>query len=337
MKFPRFFRKRNNPQRIFENIDLDAIGNTTTFAEPKFTKVKLRKTNLRYLDYLAAVKQQWYFTRFSHITDVACAETLAYKIFIGISDIHASPRAELTKDNLKQFLDGESKITFNKEYNKAYEGLDVIRLIFLRALKGEFRKELALPANRATLNPAGGMALKPFMLAADIACAVDWITGNSGSINNNQQQNVSADLRALMHDIIGNQRDLFDVTTINRIDGVTGDKDFIDRPAYNVSSEAAYGGIVIGRFMQKDVIKKARLMKQNVASNPAFWLDLACLMMVGHIRAQPYPDGNHRVACTLYACILLQKGRPFIAPNYKWMHQLRMDPFSDAVLNNGSW
>ncbi|MGK2231228.1 MAG: hypothetical protein ACI92O_000386 [Colwellia sp.] len=335
--FPRIFRKRNAAP-VIRQINVDDISDNNVVGGPIFTTSVLRKTNVHFVEYLNKLRQEYYFISYRKLTDVTCAETLARVIFDGKTDPRQAPRQEVTRDNLEDFIAVESKGLFNIENKKAYNSLEIIRLIFLRALKGGLRKELENPANLATLNPAGGLALKPFMISAHIAAAVDWITRSSSGIRNNTQPDVRADLRELMQKIIDNEEDLFDVTTIDKIDGVTGYKIQLDRPAYTVlQSGTPFGGVVLGRFLQRNVIYRAGFLKKDAKINPAVWQDIACLMMIGHIRAQPYPDGNHRVASTLYACILLQNGRPFIAPNHDWVLRTRMTPITDAVLNNGNW
>ncbi|MFQ1700030.1 hypothetical protein ACJ5NV_05490 [Loktanella agnita] len=70
-----------------------------------------------------------------------------------------------------------------------------------------------------------------------------------------------------------------------------------------------------GRAMQDAMEVLSQGFAVKACSGANMWDDLACFLLGAHIRAQPYSDGNKRVARALYAAALLKGDRPFCVPN----------------------
>lgn len=315
-------RKRNH----FSDVNLDAIGELRERTTPRFQSVNIRNVSIPFDDYLTQQSQTAAYMELVAATDTETAKEVAYRIYIGIKDAESSAyREDLSRANLQNFIQIHDHY-YRREAQKAEASKEAIDQMFLLALQGTLRRQIIDPRNQAELNWGGGLAVPEGSLAYEISTAVDWATGSSATLRDARNNDVRVQLRTLMHDYVSNRRDLFDADVIDGIDECTGKKGFVQRPLFEVGGEAEYGGTVMGRHLQDYVIYLGESLRHKGLANPLHWIDVAAFMMVGHIRAQAYPDANHRLSSILYACILLQNGQRFVAPNYTWMHRLRTRP-----------
>ncbi len=191
------------------------------------------------------------------------------------------------------------------------------------------RKELTgQPARRVaaiTVTHAGGLNVADGTLSEKVATAADWITRSSVTLRGNESHPVREGIRRTIHATVSQKLDLFNVETIDSFNAAAGER-MPARTAFNCKFDPRHGGTLLGRWLQSEAIRRCTYMDTNVASNPLYWIDIAAFLMICHIMAQPYPDGNHRTAFMLYVCILLQKNMPLILPDYPWIDNRRLNP-----------
>jgi hypothetical protein len=318
------FRKKKKNRRY--SFGPDDFGEIEMAQETRYEQVKIRKISVPFEQYLSDIRRTGGFLNLARASDAETAADCAFRTYLGISDFKSMTiRQELTPESLPDMVRFHSNI-LDREARKVCNSKVKIDQMFLLALQGTLHRKIADETQRATLNPSGGLALDPDSIAGEVATAVDWCTGSSATLMNPRNEDVRIPLRELVHDYVANNRDLFNVDNIDKIDTMTGHKDFVQRPILDVGSEAEYGGTASGRYLQEYVIELAMGLRAGAQAQRERWYDIACFMMVGHIRAQAYPDANHRLSSVLYACIVLQKNLPFAAPNYDLMHKIRTRP-----------
>ncbi len=285
--------------------------------------------------YLEQVSHSAAFHRLKHATNEDTAFDIATVIFNRTG--HAN---NVTNDNMAPFVNGQATRLITKEATRAYEGREIIRLLWLRALKGELRSQIGHPTNRA-LPPLRAAPLQHlyngYPRAENIACAVDWILGSSYTLNGGVSASDKLNLTQAMYRIIASKNDILTIDAMDSLSWAIGRTNFATRPLDAVTNAPNYGGTTLGRFLQADALSKARMMDVNIAGDPAYWTDVAAFMLVSIIRAQPYPDGNHRIASAYFASILIKNRMPFVLPNYSWIDAMRNNPFPPEVAANAVW
>jgi hypothetical protein len=194
-----------------------------------------------------------------------------------------------------------------------------------RFVRKEFTGQPARRTAAITVRHAGGLHVADGTLAEKVATAADWITRSSSTLRGNESHPVREEIRRKIHATVSQNRDLFDVETIDSFNAVAGER-MAARTAFNCKFDPRHGGTLLGRWLQNEVIRRCTYMDHETSTNPLYWIDIAAFMMIGHIMSQPYADGNHRTAFMLYVCMLLQKNMPLILPDYEWINTRRLNP-----------
>jgi hypothetical protein len=251
-------------------------------------------------------------------------------------------------DLMKDFMRVETpKLTKNKEN---------IRRLAAQADRGELSEALLDPRNMEKPWLAQSRVFCLNAEAEDLTEGFEWVMRRSHTFRlphnttheerHRQKKVIQDTLYTAMLSVVRNNTDVTSVATLDYLHQHAGTIGADYRLPTVGLADKFYGGVAIGRYLQREVAQAARGLRVSAIADRFRWYDIACLQLLGNIIAHGFGDGNGRSSRALFACTQVQKGLPFVAPSFGWTvhktdhpqsNQPAFDTLDDAIRGQLGW